>query len=282
MIDTEPLVEGETPPAYTESDEPSELPPVYFEQLTQDTALASIKRCSILPHRPAVWLVKRRELALSPLAATVLVKEGIILTKDLELISQSAGMKRDPNDPISGAALATYDTIHDVLLGLVSGPVEASKQMTPMFIRQEEATLQEPASVRFSVRQESKPRAQEDAGSFHDEPYSTETAQPSWKPPQSDSEKSSWEPRVWSEGVPAAPNAAKEIAMSTGKGVGRIVGAGLKAPMTVTHGVTRGFHNLPKMYGGEVREYENVTDLKSGLGVSAKVRNAQRRSRYAD
>jgi hypothetical protein len=61
-----------------------------------------------------------------------------------------------------------------------------------------------------------------------------------------------------------------DIAVSAGKGLGRIVTASLKSPMLVLHGVTRGFHNLPKLYGEEVREYENVTDLKSGLLVSAK------------
>lgn len=78
------------------------------------------------------------------------------------------------------------------------------------------------------------------------------------------------EPEHLNRPTQSSPNAAKEIALSTGKGLGSIVGAGLKAPMVFTNGVTRGFHNLPKLYGGEVRELENVTDLKSGLAVSAK------------
>lgn len=82
----------------------------------------------------------------------------------------------------------------------------------------------------------------------------------------SDSEK-----RKEKSGLAAAPHAAKQVAVGTGKGLGRIVGAGLKAPMTFTHGLTRGFHNVPKLYGEEVREYENVVDLRSGLLVSAKV-----------
>jgi hypothetical protein len=69
----------------------------------------------------------------------------------------------------------------------------------------------------------------------------------------------------------AGPNAAKQVAIGTGKGLGRIVGVGLKAPMTFTHGITRGFHNVPKLYGEQVREYENITDLRSGMSVSFKV-----------
>jgi hypothetical protein len=66
------------------------------------------------------------------------------------------------------------------------------------------------------------------------------------------------------------PPAATEIAISTGKGLRRIAIASLKAPMLIFHGATRGFHNLPKLYGEEVREYENVTDVQSGLRVGAK------------
>lgn len=70
-------------------------------------------------------------------------------------------------------------------------------------------------------------------------------------------------------------NAAKEIAISTGKGLGKMVGAGFKAPMTYTHAITRGFHNIPKLYNGGAREYENVVDLRSGITVSGKVCNVQ-------
>jgi hypothetical protein len=68
----------------------------------------------------------------------------------------------------------------------------------------------------------------------------------------------------------SALDAAGQVAKGTGKGLGRIVGAGFKAPMTFTHGLTRGFHNVPKFYGEEVREYENVVDIRSGLAVAGK------------
>lgn len=51
-----------------------------------------------------------------------------------------------------------------------------------------------------------------------------------------------------------------------------IVGAGLKAPMDITHNMARGFHNLPKMYGDEtVRPLDKVTDVQSGLQAAGKV-----------
>jgi hypothetical protein len=63
-----------------------------------------------------------------------------------------------------------------------------------------------------------------------------------------------------------------EFAKDSGKGITGLVGAGLKAPMDITHNVARGFHNLPKMYGDEtVRPLEKVTDVQSGLQAAGKV-----------
>jgi hypothetical protein len=63
---------------------------------------------------------------------------------------------------------------------------------------------------------------------------------------------------------------ARQVALGTAKGFGRIVTTSLKSPAVIMHGITRGFHNLPKAYGEEVRQYENVTGLRSGLVVSMK------------
>jgi hypothetical protein len=121
---------------------------------------------------------------------------SVYMLKYYDSISQDSGIKRDPTDPLSAVCFATYDTVGDVMNGLIAGPMEATLE--------------------------------------------------------------------------SAPSAAKQVVIGTGKGLGRIIGAGLKAPMTFTHGISRGFHNAPKLYGEQVREYENITDLKSGLLVSAK------------
>jgi hypothetical protein len=63
----------------------------------------------------------------------------------------------------------------------------------------------------------------------------------------------------------------KDSLVGTGKGVGRIVGAGFKSPLDFSMNVAQGFHNVPKLYGGEVRQVDKVTDLQSGLKVAAKV-----------
>lgn len=65
-------------------------------------------------------------------------------------------------------------------------------------------------------------------------------------------------------------NMQMDSALDTGKGLARIVGAGFKSPMDFSLNVAKGFHNVPKLYGGEVRKVDNVTDLKSGLSTAAK------------
>jgi len=66
-------------------------------------------------------------------------------------------------------------------------------------------------------------------------------------------------------------NLTLENAIGAGKGVQRIVAAGMKSPMDFTLGIARGFHNAPKLYGDDtVRPQEKVTDLQSGLKAAGK------------
>ncbi len=68
-----------------------------------------------------------------------------------------------------------------------------------------------------------------------------------------------------------AKNLASDFALDSGKGISRIIGTGLRAPMDFTSNISRGFGNLPKLYGDEVRKEEKVTDLGSGLEGAVKV-----------
>jgi hypothetical protein len=62
-----------------------------------------------------------------------------------------------------------------------------------------------------------------------------------------------------------------ESTINTGKGLARIVGASFKSPMDFSLNVAKGFHNVPKLYGGEVRQVDKVTDFQSGMKTAAKV-----------
>lgn len=64
----------------------------------------------------------------------------------------------------------------------------------------------------------------------------------------------------------------EKVAIATGNGIGQIIGTGLKAPLEVTHNLSRGFHNAPKLYGDTtVREHEKITGFHSGLAAAGKV-----------
>lgn len=181
-----------------------------------------IRSCSVLHDRPAIWLLKRKKVALCALVAAVLIKEGLIIPKDLELITQHAAARRDPTDPLSGLLLGTYDVVGEMMLGLVAGPVELGRQSTLAILQK---------ASRDGVNIEVSPIKPTDV-----------------------------------------PRAAGKVALESGKGLGRIVTASLKSPAILSHGITRGFHNIPKLYGEKVRDYENVTGFRSGLKVSGKVR----------
>jgi hypothetical protein len=62
-----------------------------------------------------------------------------------------------------------------------------------------------------------------------------------------------------------------ESAVDTGKGLARIIGAGFKSPMDFSLNVAKGLHNVPKLYGAEVRQVDKVTDFQSGMRTAAKV-----------
>lgn len=194
----------------------------YLTEPYTEAALVGIRPCSILYDRPAIWLVKRKKIALCALVAAVLIKEGLIIPKDLELITQHAAARRDPPDPLSGLLLGTYDVVGEMMLGLVAGPVELGRQSTSAILQKASRD-----GVNIDVS--------------HIKPT-------------------------------GVPHAAGKVVLESGKGLCRIATASFKSPAILSHGITRGFHNAPKLYGEKVREYDNVTGFRSGLEVSAKVR----------
>ncbi|KAJ4342528.1 hypothetical protein N0V95_006929 [Ascochyta clinopodiicola] len=57
----------------------------------------------------------------------------------------------------------------------------------------------------------------------------------------------------------------------TSKGFGRIVKAALQSPMELSLGITKGFHNVPKLWGDDtVRRQERVSDFRSGVKAVGK------------
>ena len=87
-------------------------------------------RCSLYPERVAVWRVKRTDIRLSALAATVLGNEGLLDFSDLKLFRGKEYLTDDgPWDPISGGAAALIGTIGSLGMGFADFPVEVLKSL---------------------------------------------------------------------------------------------------------------------------------------------------------
>ena len=87
-------------------------------------------RCSLYPKRAAVWRVKRTNIRLSALAATVLGNEGLLDFSDLKLFRAKEYETEDgPWDPISGGAAALIGTIGNLTMGIADFPVEVLKSL---------------------------------------------------------------------------------------------------------------------------------------------------------
>jgi hypothetical protein len=62
-----------------------------------------------------------------------------------------------------------------------------------------------------------------------------------------------------------------EAIIEAGKGVGHIVGMGVRTPMNFTLGLAKGFRNMPRLYNDDtVRPEEKVSDFRSGLKVAGR------------
>ena len=87
-------------------------------------------RCNLYPKRAAVWRVKRTNIRLSALAATVLGNEGLLDFSDLKLFRAKEYETEDgPWDPISGGAAALIGTIGNLTMGIADFPVEVLKSL---------------------------------------------------------------------------------------------------------------------------------------------------------
>ncbi|KAJ9658344.1 hypothetical protein H2198_003774 [Neophaeococcomyces mojaviensis] len=87
-------------------------------------------RCSICPGRIAVWRVRRTEIRLSALAATVLGNAGLLEFEDLKLYRACEyNVDEGPPEPISGGAAALIGTLSEIGVGVADMPTEILKSM---------------------------------------------------------------------------------------------------------------------------------------------------------
>jgi len=263
-------------------------------------------RCSLLPSRVAVWRVKRTDIRLSTLAATVLGSEGLLDFSDLKLYRPREYETEDgPWEPISGGAAALIGTIGNLSMGIADFPVEILKSL-----KTASGELKDIHEKRKSTSGSPSPVSTSQHGSAQDLNKGLVTSPTSETPPTSPEGSDGSSTRVSSmsmvlssdgsarhhhhhrrlsrhgsrsgsrSGTPReqSPCPVEEVsqvtldtAISGAKAAGRIVSAGVKSPMDFTLSLAKGFHNAPKLYGDEtVRKSEKIVDLQSGLKAAGK------------
>lgn len=254
-------------------------------------------RCSLLPERIACFKIRKArssskkasksrlsdefsEIRLSALAAAVLISEKKIDVADLEilrLLEYDNSKANAPWDPVSGLLVNTFSTVGGVLKGVAAGPIEAYRQANASKKR----TTLHPASLGSQTLSGSSEKATVD--SIY--PQSTgSTVKRKLLSTTSKGAESGLETGSISSGGTNTPsnyvaqpqessslNVAGAIALESTKGIGRIMGEGLKTPATFTNGLARGFHNVPTLYGDDtVRPEAKINDVKSGLVAAGK------------
>lgn len=99
-----------------------------YEASSSQSRVVEQTRCSILPSRAAVWTVKDNNIRLSAFVASILLHQGIINTKDLDVYhNQVQETDQGPSDPITGVFKSVHGTVGGIVQGLVDYPVEISK-----------------------------------------------------------------------------------------------------------------------------------------------------------
>lgn len=152
---------------------------------------------------------------------------------------------------------------------LVSSEYDLSRSSTSDSRNSQTASTQGALSPSLSLQQSSEIHANLASSSQAKYEHTRESTQGKKLIPSEESSRLS-APQPSSEGN--NHQLSLDTALGAGKGVSRIVGAGLKSPMDFTLSLAKGFHNAPKLYGDEsVRQADRVTGFQSGLRAAGKV-----------
>jgi hypothetical protein len=259
-------------------------------------------RCTLVPSQAAVWRIKRTKVRLSALAACTLANANLLDFQDLKLYrAQEYYTDEGPRDPISGAFTTACRAFSSMGMGLAELPSETVKalQITRGFSRQH-SQASVPTIVKRSdtshTGERSTPRTSAEQTqtslNVHNRLARVRT------PPNLDSlsasasevELSSMSDALQGDLInerddahqsqPRIQNAfssskdhgrLRQNSAHMSKGLGRFTKTLVQSPMELSVGITRGFHNVPKLWGDDtVRPQERISDLKSGIKAGGK------------
>jgi UDP:flavonoid glycosyltransferase YjiC (YdhE family) len=254
-------------------------------------------RCTLVPSRPAAWRVKRTKVRLSAFAACTLANANLLDLDDLKLFRpQEHYTDEGPWDPISGGFTAFLGAVGGMMMGLADVPsetwralqipAERSRQQSQVSLataasKSEASHVGKRSNPSISPGQSETSLTVEDSLAHIRSPpnlsdQSTPTSnvesssvsgplQGQLNPKQGDASQSPSRSRNES-GSGKDPDMLRPTGVHMSKGAGRFVKAVVQAPVDLSVNFTRGFHNIPKLWGDDtVRPQERVTGFKSGM-----------------
>ncbi len=259
-------------------------------------------RCTLAPSRPAAWRIKRTQVRLSAFAACTLANANLLDFHDLKRFRpQEYYTDEGPWDPVTGGAAACFRAFSGMAMGLAEVPSETlkslhiptgsnrqqSQESVSTIARKSEAShLGERSAAPTSPEQsQTSLNVQEYLTHVRSPPNfsglssstsnigsssTSDALQDQLSPKQDDASQS----RVRSRnktGFGKDHDMLRQTSAHSSKGFGRFVTAFVQTPMEVSVSLTKGFHNLPKLWGDDtVRPPEQVSDFKSGAVAAGK------------
>ncbi|KAJ4300926.1 hypothetical protein N0V90_003015 [Kalmusia sp. IMI 367209] len=253
-------------------------------------------RCTLAPSRSAAWRVKRTNVRLSAFAACTLANANLLDFDDLKLFRpQEHYTDEGPWDPISGGFTAFLGAVGGMMVGLADVPSETwralqipagrsrqqSQTSLPTVASKSEASNMGERSNHANSPGRSETSLIEDSLAHVRSPPSLSgrstpssnvasssisgQLQGQLNPKQDDASRS--RARSGNEsGSGKDPDMLRPTGVHMSKGAGRFVKAVVQAPVDLSVNFTRGFHNIPKLWGDDtVRPQERVSDFKSGV-----------------
>ncbi|OIW33071.1 putative glucosyl/glucuronosyl transferase [Coniochaeta ligniaria NRRL 30616] len=217
-------------------------------------------RCTLAPGRSAVWRIKRTQIRLSAFAACTLANAKLLDFQDLKIFRpQEYETDEGPWDPISGGFVAACGAFGGMAMGLADFPSETLKALQLPF----RSSLQQSEP---SVPTVARKRETSTVGERSTPPTSPEQSQTSLGTQESLA-------RVRSSPNPSGKDhdMLRQTGPHTSKGLGRFAKALVQSPMELSMSFTKGFHNLPKLWGDDtVRPQAQVSDFMSGAKAAGK------------
>lgn len=262
-------------------------------------------RCTLAPSRPAAWRIKRTKVQLSAFAACTLANANLLDFHDLKLFRpREYPTDEGPSDPLSAFATGVFRAFGGMALGVAESPSETLRALSaPFGPRRQQSKVSVSTSAKrsksSSLEARSAPPTPLDSSRQSQTSLNLQRSLTSGQNPAKGAELSILDSNIRpNSSLDASPEevsreadntsqsrirSRKEFSSSkehdmlrqsaahSSKGFGRLVKTAVLAPMEISVGITKGFHNLPKAWGDDtVRPHEPVTGLKSGFQAVGK------------